>query len=261
MFSAQPLDILPVWLFVVLFLVAALVAYEIGYRVGAWWQRRHEKESEGPTGVIVGSVLALMAFLLAITTGMAGDRFDTRRGLILAEANSIGTTALRAGYLPEPASSELHDILRDYARLRITGDDTAEIEAQVARSEELHADMWAIAEELAREQPESDVLAIFIESLNETIDLHTSRVAAGAYARVPVSVLWLLVGGVILSLGMVGYSAGLALRRSMISAVVLVVAMSAVMALVIDLDRPIGGLIRSNQQPLIDVAESLEASR
>ena len=48
-----------------------------------------------------------MAFLLAITMGMASDRFDARRGLVLEETNAIGTTYLRAGYLDEPASSEL----------------------------------------------------------------------------------------------------------------------------------------------------------
>ena len=56
--------------------------------------------------MLVGSILALLAFLLAVTMGMAADRFDARRALVLAEANAIGTTYLRAGYLPEPASSQ-----------------------------------------------------------------------------------------------------------------------------------------------------------
>ncbi len=41
--------------------------------------------------MLVGSLLALLAFLLAVTMGMASDRFDTRRQLVIAEANSIGT--------------------------------------------------------------------------------------------------------------------------------------------------------------------------
>ena len=60
--------------------------------------------------------------------------------------------------------------------------------------------MWAIAEDVARAQP-SDVTALFIESLNEVIDLHTSRFVAGVYARVPPTILLLLVAGVILGLG------------------------------------------------------------
>jgi hypothetical protein len=57
---------------------------------------------------------------------------------------------------------------------------------------------------------------------------------------------------------MVGYNAGLTGRRSMISAVVLAVALSAVITLVVDLDRPGDGIIRTSQQPLIDLRDSLE---
>ena len=74
------------------FALFALLLYEIGFRFGRWWQARTPEEKEGPTGMLVGSILALMAFLLAITMGMATDRFDTRRGLVLAEANAVGTT-------------------------------------------------------------------------------------------------------------------------------------------------------------------------
>jgi hypothetical protein len=35
--------------------------------------------------MIVGSLMGLVAFLLAITMGMAFDRFGTRRDLVLAE--------------------------------------------------------------------------------------------------------------------------------------------------------------------------------
>ena len=45
----------------------ALVLYELGFRLGRWWQDRTPEEKEGPTGMLVGSVFALMAFLLAIT--------------------------------------------------------------------------------------------------------------------------------------------------------------------------------------------------
>ena len=101
------LDSLPIAGVFVAFAVIGLIVYEVGFRIGRWWQRRTPEEQEGPTGMIVGSLFALMAFLLAITMGMASDRFDTRRGLVLAEANSVGTTYLRAGYLPEPASSQI----------------------------------------------------------------------------------------------------------------------------------------------------------
>jgi hypothetical protein len=256
--SQQPLDDVPVFLFIVLFALANLAAYEIGFRVGRWWQNRDEGEAEGPAGAIVASILALMAFLLAITMGMASDRYDTRRGLVLEEANSVGTTYLRAGYLPETASTETQELLREYAPLRIATSDRDALAANIARSVEIQSELWTIAEDVARTDG-SDVNALYIDSLNETIDLHAKRIAAGLYARVPPTILWLLVAGVVLSLGMVGYIAGLARRRSPITAVALVIALGAVITLVVDLDRPAEGLIQTSQQPLIDLVEALEA--
>jgi hypothetical protein len=255
--SQEPLDHIPLAVVVLACIGLTLVLYELGYRFGRWRERRATGEITGPTGMIVGSILALMAFLLAIATGMAADRFDARRGLVLQEANSIGTTYLRAGYLPDPYGPRLQRLLREYVPLRIVKSQDG-LEAKIARSVELQNDMWAITERLAREHGDLPVVAIFVDSLNETIDLHESRITAGLYSRVPPTVIWFLVAGVIFSVGMVGYNAGLAERRSMISAVVLAVALSAVLGLVVDLDRPSGGLIRTNQQPLVDLRNSIE---
>lgn len=255
--SQQPLDDIPLLVVVPALILVTLAFYEIGYRIGGWRERRAAGEVSGPTGMIVGSILALMAFLLAIAMGMAADRYDARRALVLEEANSIGTTLLRAGYLPEPYSAQLETLLREYVPLRIV-DDQDELQEKIKRSVEIQHEMWTIAERLARESGERPVVAIFIESLNETIDLHESRITAGLYARVPPTIIWLLVVGVVFSVGMVGYNAGLTGRRSMVSAVVLAVALSAVVALVVDLDRPSEGIIRTSQQPLIDLRDSLE---
>ena len=111
--------------------------------------------------------------------------------------------------------------------------------------------------ELVAETPNTEVLALFIESLNELIDLHTTRLTARIYGRVPETVVLVLVIGAVLTMGMVGYSAGLTSRRSMLSAVMLVVALGAVLTLVIDLDRPREGFLQVSQQPLIDLHEEL----
>ena len=116
---SQLLDTLPVPLVFVAFAIVTMICYEVGFRLGRWWQVRTPGEQEGPTGMLVGSILALLAFLLAVTMGMAADRFDARRSLVLAEANAIGTAYLRAGYLPEPASSQARELLRQYVPLRI----------------------------------------------------------------------------------------------------------------------------------------------
>jgi hypothetical protein len=253
----QLLDPIPVIGVFFLFALIALGAYEIGYRVGRWWQGRTQEDKEGPTAMLVGSLLALMAFLLAVTMGMAVDRFDARRQLVLDEANAIGTVYLRAGYLPQPASDQTRVLLREYTPLRIDTADRVRLAANFARSSEIQNELWAIAEPLARNSPDSQVLALYISSLNDLIDLGETRVTAIVYARVPETVIWLLILGAALTLGMVGFHAGLHRRRSLISAVVLVVVLGAVITLVVDLDRPRQGLIQVTQQPLIDVMQQI----
>jgi hypothetical protein len=255
--NQQLLDPIPIPVILVAIAVVMLLAYEIGFRIGRWWQDKTPDESEGPGGVLVGSLLGLMAFLLAITMGMAADRFDTRRGLVLEEANAIGTAYLRAGYQPEPQREQVRELLREYTELRIATSDRARLAANIERSAEIHGDLWAIVEELVATTDNNDLLGLFVEVINEVIDLHESRVVAGVYARVPETVLLLLLAGSTLTVGIVGYSAGLTLRRSVVSAVVLVVALSAVTVLVVDLDRPQDGILQVSQQPLLDVQRQI----
>jgi MFS family permease len=250
----DPLHVVAVFLG---FAVIALACYEGGFRLGRWWQVRTPDESEGPTDMLVGSILALMAFLLAVTMGMASDRFEARRAVVLTEANSIGTTYLRADFLPEPAATEMRELLREYAPLRINVADDVERTANFARSGALLTEMWAIASAESGREAGSETFALFIETLNETIDLHEMRIAAVVYGRVPETVILLLMIGSALAIGMTGYRAGLTGRRSVLGAAVLIVFLGAVLMLVVDLDRPRDGFLQVSQQPLIDLVEQI----
>ena len=258
MVNFQLLDQLPTIGVFVLIVIVTLVFYEAGFRLGRWWQVRTPGEQE-TTGVLVGSIVALLAFLLAVTMGLATDRFDARRGLVLQEANTIGTAYFRAGYLPEPASTQVRERLREYAPLRVATDDPAKLQANLERSIVLQNEIWAISEEVARTTDQGDVVSLYLESITDLIELHESRVVAGIYARVPETIVWLLLIGSALSLGMVGYSAGLSLRRGVLSAVVLSITLAAVLTLVVDLDRPREGFLQVSQQPILDVIQRIGA--
>ena len=252
----QLLDAYPIWVVAVAFAIITLACYEGGFRLGRWWQARMPGEQEGPTGVLVGAILALMAFLLAVTMGMAADRFDARRGLVVAEANAIGKAYLEADYLPQPSADQLKELLREYLPLRIAhSSDRAEVQANFLQSQELHTEMWAIVSEAARSGYLSDLMSSLGDSVSEIRGLHETRTVARDYARVPETVLWLLLVGSALSLGMVGYGAGLTGKRSVLSAVAMVVVLGAVLTLVIDLDRPQEGFLTVSQQALLDVQE------
>jgi hypothetical protein len=113
--SNGPLDALPLWGVFVAILIVVLLSVECGYRLGRYRRNRHEQEKETPVGTMVGATLGLLAFILAFTFGLAAARFDTRRQVLLDEANAIGTTYLRAGMLPEQRN-EIRTLLRNYVK-------------------------------------------------------------------------------------------------------------------------------------------------
>jgi hypothetical protein len=245
----------------VIFATLSLIAYEVGFRVGRWHQDRNPEEKEGPVGTLVGSLLALMAFLLAITIGMASDRFDNRRALVIEEANAIGTVYLRAGYLPQPASDQSRAILREYAPLRVASADSDELAANIVKSNALQAQLWTIAESVARGDLHSDLISLYVDSVNHLIDVGETRVTALANARVPQTVILLTFAGSMLTLATVGYAAGLTRRRSLLTAIILIVVLGTVITLIVDLDRPREGFVVVSQQPLIDVQEQMAAQQ
>jgi len=246
------LDPIPIGIVFILFIVISLLCFEVGFRVGVWWQAREPGEQEGPTDLLVGSLLGLIAFILAITMGLAVDRHDARRALVVEEANAIATAYQRADYLPTADAEQLKELLRAYLPLRIV-EDPNEVPANIVKSADLAQQMWTIQARVAQTGYYSDLMSSLGESLNEIVTVSEQRIVAGVYTRVPQSITLLLLGGSALSLAMVGYSAGLKGRRSVLTASVLIVVIGVVTILVVDLDRPQEGLLNVSQQALLDV--------
>lgn len=255
----QLMDSVPVPVIFILLIVIGLLIYEGGFRLGRWYQHRTPDEKEGSTGLMVGSLLGLLALLLAFTVGMASDRFDARRKLNVEEANTIGTAYLRAGYLPEPFHTEIRSLMHEYAPLQILSPDREITLANLERSSELLDQIWAQTEELARQYMDTEMITLFVEAVNVMIDTHESRVVASIYARVPETIIYVLIVGSTLTVGMIGYNAGLLRRRSLTGAVVLVVVLATVITLVIDLDRPRDGLLIVSQQSFLNLQAIMDA--
>ncbi len=251
-------DSLPLWgIFTTVFLGSLLFA-ECGFRLGQWRNQKGQQEPQAPLGTIVASILGLLAFMLAFTFNVALQRFDDRRAAVLTEANAIGTTYLRAEFFDEPRRGEIKKLLREYVQLRSQGiSGRTTLQQVVSRSEAIQNQLWSTAAALGREHPNSPVTALFISSLNDVIDMHSKRITLGLHARVPFTVWLVLLVVSTLSMLSVGYYTGMAGNRSWAETIILVATFAVVMLLVADLDRPYEGAIRTNQQPMIDLARQL----
>jgi hypothetical protein len=255
--SHGALDALPLWGFFVAVLLLVLISVEGGYRLGQYRRRRSEQETESPLGAMVGATLGLLAFMLAFTFGTAADRFDSRRQILLDEANAIGTAYLRAGMLPEQRQ-EIRALLRDYVDTRLQAVQSNRIAEGIRRSEQLQDQLWAKAVILGERNPASIVVGLFVQSLNEVIDIHAKRVTAGVRNRIPGSIWLALLSVAVIALGAVGYHVGLAGTSRSLAQVAVALTFSVVIGLIADLDRPQEGTLTVSQQALVDLRQSMQ---
>jgi hypothetical protein len=254
--SSGPLENLPLWAMYILTVILLLLAFEGGYRVSKVWERRRPDKAEASVGALSGATLALLAFLLAFVISAGVNNFTARRQAVVDEANAIGTTYLRAGYLPDPEAAESRQLLRDYVDQRLAAVDPTQTAQAIARSEEIQQELWARAEGLAKTSS-SPTLALYIASLNEVIDLHTVRVNLALVFRLPWVLVLVLLVIALLALGLVGLHAGYAEKRNPIALVAFVLTLAVVFLLIVDLTRGQEGMMRVSQQAMLDLQRQL----
>jgi hypothetical protein len=129
----------------------------------------------------------------------------------------------------------------------------------LARSETLQDELWSQAVLVAKKDSNSEMRALFVDSLNAVIDFHTKRVVVSQY-HIP-DAIWLALYGVsMLSMAGVGYQFGLAGARDFAISFCLALAFSIVISLIVDLDRVYEGTLQVSQQPMIELDRKLGAS-
>ena len=247
------------WLVFAIVSTVLLGAAEFGFRVGLRLYRAHDEARKEQIGGTQGAMLGLLALLLGFTFAMAVGRYETRRTLVLSEANAIGTSCLRASFLPDLQKASVENLLRDYVDVRLdfygAGEDEAKLAAAEQAAAKLQRELWAHTMATGKEAP-TPLTASFVSALNETIDLDAARLNA-MRSRVPGAV-WLLVlvvsaSGCCAS----GYGAGASGARSTFTDIAMPVLIAVVITLIADIDRPRGGLIGISQQPLRALKQSL----
>jgi len=247
-----------------LFLVSigALILFtELGFHVGRRAGRKTSEKALTQIGAIQAATLGLLALLLGFTFAMAMSRFDVRKQMVLDEANAIGTTFLRTQLLPEPMRRELAELLRRYVQVRLefyeAGSDQKKLDAANQATTGLQMQIWSTAAALGEKEPRAVTIGLFLQSLNEVIDLHNKRLTA-LENHVPEIILFLLYFVALVATALIGYSCGLGGVRNFFVTVVSSILIAAVIIVIIDLDRPLHGLIQVSQQRMLELRKSME---
>lgn len=218
---------------------AMLAAFLFGSRFS---DRERTTSSFGP---VESAMLGLLALLLAFTFGLAAQRYDARRQVVVDEANNIGTAILRSDlYSPEERSSFRADF-KEYVEARIAfyeaGTDRQKIADSLAKASELQMRLWARASRLGQNRENIIPSAQMVPALNAVIDIVTTRNAAGL-ANIPDSIIWTIFLLCVISTFTVGFTHG-ETKPWWVGVSVFIAGLTIAVFLILDLDRPRHGLI------------------
>jgi hypothetical protein len=237
-----------VFSFALLLWVAQMLAHEAGYWVGSRRrQRGGEVQAEG-VGIVVGGMLSLMAFVLALTLSFANSRFSERVEGTLAEANAIGTAWLRAEAIGHVRGPEIAKLLEEYIRLRreyvSEGQDQSTLDALNQRTNALQSKIWGHMAAIIRDQPDP-ISASLMSALNDAFDQATAE--RFAYnLRLPSPIFWLLLGMTLLGMAALGFQLGLAGKKVHLLVAVLSIMWTVVIVDILDLASPRIGAFRAD---------------
>jgi len=257
-------DGIPEWAVFVGLLLIFLGAVWLGYKFG---QRRRqaaetvtEKEAQ-LADAASAAMLTLIGFLLGFTFSLAGSHFDSRRQLVIDDANVIDDTYAVAEFLQEPYRSSIRRTIIDYVDFRPSISDyersTTQFDEFIRRSEGLQEQMVDEGIEAAKLDP-TPLVASFITSLSTLTDIHNIRTDL-RWNRIPPMVFLTLAIMSALAMFLVGYIRGLKDTAALLSVILLIIIYAAVFTLVVDLDRHTEGFFSVSQQPMIELRDSLLA--
>ena len=255
---------IPAGVISVVLLAVALAAIEIGFRIGCQSKGAAvDDDSKTHINATQSSTLGILALLLAFTFSLSLQHLDARSNAVVDEANTIGTAYLRAQLLPAPLRDETRTLLREYVDLRvraggvsITNDD--EWASLTAEAGALQSDLWNAARRAADANPSPVPSGMFVQATNDLIDSFGRRDAA-IHRRVPEVVLILLLGTFLITSGIVGFSGGVTGRRPPLVSFAMVVLIVMLVFVILDVDRPIRGLITVSEKNLRDLQASMKA--
>ena len=250
------------WVLFALALLLFSLSAEIGFQFGRKAVKGLSKEAYPHVATIEGALLGLLALLLGFAFSMAMGRYDSRREIVVAEANDLQTTYLRSKLIRAPYRAQAGRLLLEYVDSRIdyleAGRGSPRIKESLATTVALQDKLWSVALSAAQANSDEVTTGYFISALNDLIDDHSRRVNASE-SHVPDIIIGLLIFVGVMTIGITGYSSGFNETRLALPRAILILLVAATLTVIIDLDRPRRGLITINETSMRELKEILSS--
>lgn len=242
----------------ILVIAAGLVAIkEIGFRLGARW--RGPDKDDG-VGIVVGGVIGLTAFVLALTLSAATQRMGERRLGALNESNAIGTAWLRAEALGGEGAV-LARLIADYAVARLdfatAARGSAEIDDALARSDGATTAIWAATADLSQARTDP-VMAQVVVAVNAMFDA-TAATRLAIESGLPDPMMRLALTMTFASMFALGFQLGVLARPNLAMAALLGLIWAAVTVTLLDMGTARIGRFQVDAAPYLWTLETMKA--
>jgi len=235
------------WLLVIILLLLMLACIKLGEAFARRRRARLEFPDNPANSAINGAVFGLLAFLLAFTFSMSGNRYDDRRQASIVEANAIGTAILRADLYPDSLRQAFLADFKNYLQARIdnfaAGPNIEAIKTADKQAAVFAARLWSRATGFAHVNPSPVISGQMIPALNDMFDSATSNTFS-ELIRVPTSIVFMLFALSLISSFFMGYISVSKGRFDWFTGAGFCVLTSLVIFITLDLDRPRRGLIQ-----------------
>lgn len=251
------------WILVSVLFILMVVLIRVGAYLGRHQFLKDEYQQNPANSTIYNSIFGMLAFLLAFTFGMSGTRYESRRQVIIVEANAIGTAILRADLYPYADRLALRRYFKQYLQARIdyimAGADLDKIHAADRARDNSEALLWGHAIAFSKENPSVIISGQMVPGLNHMFDSATVT-RNSELMRVPQSIVIMLFALSLIAAFFVGYISIGKGRLDWFTSVGFCFLTSLVIFITLDLDRPRRGLIQmeGSWQSIISLMTQLE---
>jgi hypothetical protein len=234
------------WVIAIILFIVMLFSTILGMRVAAVRKKKSMDVGLDRKVADTNYLTGLFFFLLAFTFGMSGSRYDTRRKVVVEEANIIGTAILRSDLYSQEERAMFRKDFLQYVEERIAfhtaGADVEKILAAEKGSAEFSQKIWARAMKLSHDPAYLQATLLMTPVLNQMIDITTTRFY-GEKAKVPESILLMLFALACINAFFSGYSAILKGTHDWLVELGFCLLISVVILFTLDIDRPRRGFV------------------